>query len=93
MQPARMDTRTPRRSTLVLTLVLHVLALWPYLLSGLVAPQWAVLVGLALWALLGVVAVAVHRHRGAVAALVPLGAVALWFALLTLGERTLGWVA
>ena len=88
-----METRTPRRSTLVLALALHLVALWPYLLTGLLAPHWAVLTGLAVWALLGVAAVAVHRRRGAVSALVPLAAVVLWVVLLTLGERTLAWVA
>ena len=83
--------RTPRRSTLVLALVLHLVALWPYTVSGLVAPGWAVLSMLGLWALLGLVTVAVHRRWGAVATVVPPLAVALWFALLTLGEQQLGW--
>ena len=88
-----MKTDTPRRSTLVVTLLLHLFALWPYTVSGLMAPGWAVLSGLVLWALLGVLAVGVHRRWGAVAALVPLFAVVLWFVLLTLGEQQLGWVA
>jgi hypothetical protein len=71
--------------------VLHLLALWPYLISGVAAPGWAVLSLLVLWALLGVVAVAVHRRWGALAALVPLAAVGLWFLALTLGEQLLGW--
>ena len=86
-----METTTPRRSTLVLTLALHLLALWPYLLSGLVAPSWAYVGLLGVWAALGAVAVAVHRRRGGLAALVPLVTVALWFGLITLGEQTLGW--
>jgi hypothetical protein len=81
----------PRRSTLWLTGVLHLLALWPYLISGLAAPGWAVLALLVLWAVLGVVAVLVHRRWGALAALVPLLAVGLWFLALTLGEQLLGW--
>ena len=68
----------PRRSTLALTAVLHLLVLWPYAASGLLAPVWAVLALLVLWALLGWLALAVHRRFGAVAALVPLLAVALW---------------
>jgi hypothetical protein len=83
--------RPPRRSTLVLTAVLHVLVLWPYSASGLVAPGWAVLALLALWGLLGWAAYAVHRRWGAVAALVPLLALALWVGALVLGEQVLGW--
>ena len=83
--------QTPRRSTLWLTGALHVVALWPYTVSGLVAPGWAVLSLLVLWAVLGVVAVLVHRRWGALSALVPLVAVGLWFLALTLGEQLLGW--
>ena len=84
-------TSEPRRSTLWITGLLHLLALWPYAISGVAAPGWAVLSLLVLWALLGIVAVAVHRRWGALAALVPLFAVGLWFLLLTLGEQQLGW--
>jgi hypothetical protein len=84
-------TSEPRRSTLWITGLLHLLALWPYAISGVAAPGWAVLSLLVLWAVLGIVAVAVHRRWGALAALVPLFAVGLWFLLLTLGEQQLGW--
>ncbi len=86
-------TVPPRRSTLVLTVGLHLLALWPYLLSGLVAPFEGVLAMLAVWVLMGVAAVAVHRRWGAVAALVPLVTVGLWVGMLTLGGAVLGWTA
>jgi hypothetical protein len=82
---------TPRRSTAVLTGALHLLALWPYAISGLVAPSWGVAALLGVWALLGAAAVALHRRWGAVAAVMPLVAVAMWFGLLTLGEAVLGW--
>jgi uncharacterized membrane protein len=85
--------RPPRRSTLVLTAVLHVLVLWPYSASGLVAPGWAVLALLGLWAGLGWAAYVVHRRWGAVAALVPLLAMVLWTGVLVLGEQVLGWTA
>jgi hypothetical protein len=84
-------TSEPRRSTLWVTGLLHLLALWPYAISGVAAPGWAVLSLLVLWAVLGIVAVTVHRRWGALAALVPLFAVGLWFLLLTLGEQQLGW--
>ena len=87
----RRTGQPPRRSTLWITGGLHLLALWPYAISGLAAPGWAVLSLLVLLALLGVVAVAVHRRWGGLAALVPLLAVGLWFLLLTLGEQLLGW--
>lgn len=83
----------PRRATLVLTVVLHLLVLWPYAASGLVAPGWAVPALLVLWALLGWLAWAVHRRWGAVAALVPLLALGLWVGVLVLGEQVLGWTA
>ena len=85
--------RPPRRSTLVLTAVLHLFVLWPYSASGLVAPGWAVLALLALWVLLGGAAYAVHRRWGAVSALVPLLAMVLWVVVLTTGEQLLGWTA
>ena len=90
-RPARRTSPPPRRSTLWLTGVLHLVALPPYLSSGVVAPGWAVLSLLVLWAVLGVVAVLVHRRWGALSALVPLVAVGLWFLALTLGEQLLGW--
>lgn len=83
----------PRRSTLVLTAVLHLATLPLYLASGLAAPGWAVLALLALWALLGWAAYLVHRRWGALSALVPLLALGLWFGVLTLGEQVLGWTA
>ena len=89
--PDRPPSAPPRRSTAVLTGALHLLALWPYAISGLVAPGWGVAALLAVWALLGLAAVAVHRHLGAVSALVPLAAVVAWFGLVTLGELLLGW--
>lgn len=75
----------------MLTAVLHLVALWPYAISGLVAPGWGVAGLLVVWALLGVLALALHRRCGAVSALVPLVAVVLWLGLITLGEALLGW--
>jgi len=83
--------RPPRRSTLVLTAGLHLLVLWPYAASGLLAPGWAVVALLGVWALLGAVALAVHRRWGGASALVPLLALGAWLAALTLGGSLLGW--
>lgn len=87
------DARPPRRSTLLLTGVLHLTTLPSYAASGLLAPGWAVLGLLALWVVLAAAAWAVHRRWGAVSALLPLLAMALWFGTLTLGEQVLGWTA
>ena len=89
----RTSADRPRRSTAVLTAVLHLLALWPYAVSGLLAPGWAVVALLVVWTLLGAVAVVLHRRWGAVSALVPLVAVVVWLALVTLGGELLGWTA
>ena len=82
-----------RRWPAVVTAVLHLLALWLYLLSGLVVAGWTYVALLGLWALFGVVAVLVHRRWGGLSAVVPLLAVLTWFAVVTLGERVFGWVA
>jgi hypothetical protein len=89
-RPAR---RAPRRAGLVLTGALHLLVLWPYSASGLLAPGWAVLGLLVLWVALAGAAVAVHRRWGVVSALVPLAALGLWVGALTAGEQLLGWTA
>ncbi|MEJ5867391.1 hypothetical protein WDV85_06480 [Pseudokineococcus sp. 5B2Z-1] len=79
------------RLTGALTAVLHLVALWLYASSGLLAPLWAVVALLVLWGVLAVVAVLVHRHHGAWSLLVPVAAVAVWFGALTAGEQLLGW--
>lgn len=66
-------------------------ALWLYSASGLLAPLWAVVLLLVVWLALAVLAVRVHRRRGAWSLLVPVAAVALWVAVLGLGEAVLGW--
>lgn len=87
--PAR--ERRPRPATAALTAALHLFALWPYAISGLVAPGWGVAALLGVWALLGAAAIPIHRRWGVVSALVPLVAVVIWFGLLTVGEAVLGW--
>ena len=86
------DRTVPPRAWAVTALaaVLHLAVLAPYLSSGLLAPGWAVLLLLGVWAGL---AALVWRLRGnALALLVPGVAVALWFAALTAGEQLLGWI-
>ena len=60
-----------------------------YVASGLLAPLWAV-GGLLV---LGIVAVRLHRRHSAWSLLVPVTAVVVWVAVLTAGERLLGWTA
>lgn len=79
------------RATAALTAGLHLVALWLYVSSGLLAPFWAVTALLVLWVLLAWVAVLVHRRHGALALLVPVTAIALWFGAITAGEQLLGW--
>lgn len=73
--------------------VAHLGAGFFYLLSGLVAPTWAVVVLILWWVVLAAVGVRCVRRRSPLGLLVPLVAVASWFAAITLGSRYLGWVA
>ena len=80
---------TGRRVVFALAIALHLAALAPYSSSGLLAPGWAVLVLLGVWAGL---AVLLLRLRGRpFALLVPPVAVATWWLALTAGEQLLGW--
>ncbi|HJR39834.1 MAG TPA: hypothetical protein VJ819_15740 [Nocardioidaceae bacterium] len=64
-----------------------------YLASGLVAPAWAIIVLLLIWAGLFVLALRwFRRHPFRVIAL-PVLAAAIWFGALTAGEALLGWTA
>jgi hypothetical protein len=82
------------RALLLGLAVLGHLAIAPfYIGSGLVAPGWAVVSLYVVWLLLLVVLVLVWRRRPPAALLVPLGAAALVFAVITLGEQLLGWTA
>lgn len=64
-----------------------------YLLSGLVAPTWAVVVLLLWWVVLTAVGVRLARRRSPLGLLVPLVAAVSWWTAITLGGRYLGWVA
>ena len=64
-----------------------------YLASGLVAPLWAVIALMAIW--IGLVVIGIiwfRRHPLRVLAL-PVAAAAIWWTVITLGERLLGWTA
>jgi hypothetical protein len=64
-----------------------------YAASGLVAPWWAVIGLLVVWAGLCVVLWRLARRRSAWALGVPLLDAAIWFAVISIGDALLGWTA
>lgn len=73
--------------------LLHVLAAFPYAMTGLVAPPWGVALLWSIWlALLGV-AVALWRTRPAAVLVVPVAAIVVWFGVLAIGDVALRWTA
>jgi hypothetical protein len=76
-----------------LGLVGHAAIFFWYAASGLVAPGWAVAVLLLLWLALLVVGVWLRRNRPLLTPLVPVAAVALWFAVIAAGDAWLNWTA
>ena len=76
-----------------LGIVGHVVVLYLYLVSGLVVPAWALGVLLAIWVGLLLLAIFLLRTRPAWTLLVPVGAVAIWFAVVSAGDAWLGWTA
>ncbi|WP_448628035.1 hypothetical protein [Geodermatophilus sp. URMC 64] len=64
-----------------------------YLASGLVAPLWAIVLLVACWVLLAVLLIRLARRGSWWTPVVPAAALATWYAVLTLGERLLGWTA
>ena len=66
----------------------------PFAVSGLVAPLWGVVVLGVWWAVcLGAIVGLVRRHRPRLVPLVPVVALAGWFAFVSFGEAVLGWTA
>ncbi|HJR45762.1 MAG TPA: hypothetical protein VJ927_09175 [Actinomycetota bacterium] len=73
-----------------LACLLHLVAGFFYISSGLIAPLWAVLVLIAIW--IGLAVLLVRRRRtGPETLLIPVLAGATWFVLISLGEMFLGW--
>jgi hypothetical protein len=71
----------------------HVAVLFLYVISGLVMPVWAVGVLLVIWAGLLAVAIALLRSRPPWTMVIPVGALAIWLAVVSAGEAWLGWTA
>lgn len=75
-------------------LVVHLaVGVFPYAASGVVAPAAAVVGLLAAWAALLGLALRLRKRRPLWVPLVPGGALALWFVVLSFGDRYLGWTA
>ena len=81
----------------VIGVVLHLaVGVFPYAASGLVVPVWGIVVLYGLWLALAAVLVRLLRgpnRRPIVAPVVPLVALAVWFAFVTAGEVLLDWTA
>lgn len=76
----------------VIGFTLHVLVLWVYLLSGLLAPPYAVGILLLVWVGLLALAIVWRKKPWRVFA-VPFMAAAVWFGFLQLGSMIFGWTA
>lgn len=87
----------PTRATAwgVSGLVLHVLiGVFPYAFTALLVSQAPALAGfLAVWLVFAGLAWRLRRRRSPLPLAVPLGALAAWWALVTLGDVLLGWSA
>lgn len=83
-----------RGPALWVALALHVaVGFFPYGASGLVAPPWGLGVLAVVW---GALLIALLRWKPAPRwwlLVIPVVAVALWFAMITAGEVWLGWTA
>jgi hypothetical protein len=79
------------RSAAWLGLSLHGLLVVPYLLSGLLAPLWAVGVLWTVWTALLIVALGQRRKRPLLVALTPVIGLGTWIAALWAGTALLGW--
>ncbi|HEU4421133.1 MAG TPA: hypothetical protein VFR67_01180 [Pilimelia sp.] len=74
-----------------LGLAAHVALLPFYAASGLLAPMWAIVILLIVWAALFVVAIWLLRTRPLLTPLVPAFAAVFWFLAISAGEAWLGW--
>jgi hypothetical protein len=74
-------------------LLLHLGTLVFYAASGLVAPGWAVVLLLVVWAVLLGVAIWLLRTRPVWVPAVPVAAWFIWWAAISAGEAWLNWTA
>ena len=71
----------------------HLAVLPWYAVSGLLAPPWAVVVLLTIWAALFVVGLRMRTARPLWMLAIPVLDVAIWFAIISAGDAFLGWTA
>ena len=74
-------------------LVLHLAVFALYLVAGLAVPPYGVLFLWTIWAVLFGIAIWLLRTHPAWTPLVPIGAVVIFYGVLSLGEALLGWRA
>ena len=93
-------TSTPVRNPSPLALAVAVLAGlahlvvgWFYLAGGLVIPGYVLFPMWLLWLVLAVLLVRLAVRRSWWTPAIPVGAMALFLLVITVGERVLGWVA
>lgn len=70
-----------------------VVAAFPFGASGLLAPLWGIALLFGLWGMGLVLTVKLYRERSPWTLAMPVGAVAVWFAVMWLGESAFGWTA
>ena len=89
-----MDNRRILERVVATLGVLGLLGVLPfYVASGLAAPLWAVVLLLALWLALLVLAIRSFTRRPWLVLALPFVAAAVWWLTMTLGESLLGWQA
>lgn len=93
--PDRREQRAgaPRAATWVAVVLVVALGVFPFAATGLMAPPYAYLAVYLMW--LGAI-LAAWRWRPTpswLVVLVPVGALAAWFAILTFGDLAFGWTA
>ncbi len=64
-----------------------------YLVSGLAAPLWAILLLDVWWMVLTMIGMRLVERRSYLVLLIPVVAASTWFVLMTFGESVLGWTA
>lgn len=71
----------------------HAFLFFWYVFSGLIAPTWAVIALLVVWAALLVVAIRLLRNRPLLVPLVPVTALLIWLGAMSAGDAWLNWTA
>lgn len=77
----------------VVTGVAHLAVGYLYLISGLVAPVWALITLWVWWVALSYVGLRLARKKSYLVLLVPVVGIVSWVALMAVGGRFLGWSA